>query len=71
MGQSRQVDNVCANQRMKEEATSARHSGYCTKARWMEAARINNPNLEAEGIVEKAEGKAQEKVGQVKKVVGK
>jgi uncharacterized protein YjbJ (UPF0337 family) len=32
---------------------------------------INNPNLEAEGIIEKAEGKAQEKVGQIKKVMGK
>ncbi|MHB8103054.1 MAG: CsbD family protein [Methanosarcina sp.] len=32
---------------------------------------INNPNLEAEGIIEKAEGKAQEKVGQIKKVMEK
>jgi uncharacterized protein YjbJ (UPF0337 family) len=31
----------------------------------------NNPDLEAEGIIEKTEGKAQEKVGQIKKVVGK
>jgi uncharacterized protein YjbJ (UPF0337 family) len=32
---------------------------------------INKPNLEAEGIIEKAEGKAQEKVGQIKKVMEK
>ena len=32
---------------------------------------VNNPNLEAEGIIEKAEGKAQEKVGQIKKVMEK
>ena len=32
---------------------------------------INNPNLEAEGIIEKAEGKTQEKVGQIKKVMDK
>ena len=31
----------------------------------------NNPDLEAEGISEKTEGKAQEKVGQIKKVLGK
>jgi uncharacterized protein YjbJ (UPF0337 family) len=31
----------------------------------------NNPDLEAEGIIEKTEGKAQEKVGQIKKVLGK
>jgi len=32
---------------------------------------INDPYLEAEGNVEKKEGKAQEKVGQIKKVLGK
>ena len=32
---------------------------------------INNPNLEAEGVIEKTEGNAQEKVGQIKKVMGK
>ncbi|HZK88154.1 MAG TPA: CsbD family protein [Anaerovoracaceae bacterium] len=31
----------------------------------------NNPDLEAESIIEKTEGKAQEKVGQIKKVFGK
>jgi uncharacterized protein YjbJ (UPF0337 family) len=31
----------------------------------------NNPDLEAEGVIEKTEGKAQEKVGQIKKVLGK
>jgi uncharacterized protein YjbJ (UPF0337 family) len=31
----------------------------------------NNPHLESEGIIEKAEGKTQEKVGQIKKVAGK
>jgi uncharacterized protein YjbJ (UPF0337 family) len=31
----------------------------------------NNPDLEAEGSVEKTEGKAQEKRGQVKKVFEK
>jgi len=31
----------------------------------------NNPDLEAEGIIEKTEGKTQEKVGQIKKVLGK
>jgi uncharacterized protein YjbJ (UPF0337 family) len=30
----------------------------------------NNPNLEAEGQVEKIAGKVQKKVGQVKKVLG-
>ncbi len=32
---------------------------------------INDPYLEAEGNVEKTAGKAQEKVGQIKKVLGK
>ena len=32
---------------------------------------VHNPNLEAEGIIEKAEGKSQEKVGQIKKVMEK
>jgi uncharacterized protein YjbJ (UPF0337 family) len=31
----------------------------------------NNPDLEAEGIDEKIGGKVQEKIGQVKKVLGK
>lgn len=31
----------------------------------------NNPDLEVEGIIKKTEGKAQEKVGQIKKVFGK
>jgi uncharacterized protein YjbJ (UPF0337 family) len=31
----------------------------------------DNPKLEAEGTAEKIAGKVQEKVGQVKKVVGK
>jgi uncharacterized protein YjbJ (UPF0337 family) len=31
----------------------------------------NNPELEAEGIDEKIAGKVQEKIGQVKKVLGK
>jgi uncharacterized protein YjbJ (UPF0337 family) len=31
----------------------------------------DNPELEAEGIGEKIAGKAQEKIGQVKKVLGK
>jgi len=31
----------------------------------------NNPDLEAEGIIEKTKGQAQEKVGQIKKVFGK
>jgi uncharacterized protein YjbJ (UPF0337 family) len=31
----------------------------------------NNPHLESEGIIEKAEGKTQEKVGQIKKVMEK
>ncbi|KAF0216325.1 MAG: CsbD family [Geobacteraceae bacterium] len=31
----------------------------------------DNPKLEAEGTVEKIAGKVQEKVGQVKKVLGK
>ena len=32
---------------------------------------IKDPYLEAEGIVEKKEGKVQEKVGQIKKVMDK
>ena len=36
------------------------------------AGELNDdPNLEAEGTNEKIAGKAQEKIGQVKKVVGK
>ena len=31
---------------------------------------IDNPNLEAEGAAEKVAGKVQEKVGEVKKVLG-
>jgi uncharacterized protein YjbJ (UPF0337 family) len=31
----------------------------------------NNPDLEAEGLVEKIGGKVQKKIGQVKKVLGK
>ena len=31
----------------------------------------DNPKLETEGIVEKIAGKVQEKIGQVKKVLGK
>ena len=31
----------------------------------------NNPDLEAEGQVEKISGKVQKKIGQVKKVLGK
>jgi uncharacterized protein YjbJ (UPF0337 family) len=31
----------------------------------------NNPDLEAEGIVEKIAGKVQRKIGQVEKVLGK
>jgi len=31
----------------------------------------DNPKLEAKGKVEKLAGKAQEKIGQVKKVLGK
>jgi len=31
----------------------------------------DNPKLEAEGIAEKIAGKVQEKIGQVKKVLGK
>jgi uncharacterized protein YjbJ (UPF0337 family) len=30
----------------------------------------NNPDLEAEGIVEKVAGRVQRKIGQVKKVLG-
>jgi uncharacterized protein YjbJ (UPF0337 family) len=30
----------------------------------------NNPDLEAEGLVEKIGGKVQKKIGQVKKVLG-
>ena len=32
---------------------------------------LDNPKLEAEGIVEKNVGKVQEKTGQIKKVFGK
>jgi len=31
----------------------------------------DNPNLEAEGTIEKSAGKGQKKVGEVKKVLGK
>ena len=31
----------------------------------------NNPDLEAEGAVEKVAGKVQKKIGQVKKVLGR
>jgi uncharacterized protein YjbJ (UPF0337 family) len=41
------------------------------KVKEMAGKITDNPKLEAEGKVEKIAGKAQEKVGQVKKVLGK
>jgi uncharacterized protein YjbJ (UPF0337 family) len=41
------------------------------KVKEMAGQITNNPKLEAKGKAEKIAGKAQEKVGQVKKVLGK
>jgi uncharacterized protein YjbJ (UPF0337 family) len=41
------------------------------KMKEMAGKVTDNPNLEAKGKVEKIAGKVQEKVGQVKKVLGK
>ena len=41
------------------------------KAKDMAGKITDNPKLEAEGKAEKIAGKVQEKVGQVKKVLGK
>ena len=41
------------------------------KAREMAGKITDNPKLEAKGKAEKIAGKVQEKVGQIKKVVGK
>ena len=41
------------------------------KVKEMAGQITNNPKLEAKGKAEKIDGKAQEKVGQVKKIVGK
>jgi uncharacterized protein YjbJ (UPF0337 family) len=41
------------------------------KAREMAGGIANNPKLETRGNAEKITGKVQEKVGQVKKVLGK
>jgi uncharacterized protein YjbJ (UPF0337 family) len=41
------------------------------KVKEMAGKITDNPKLEAEGKVEKIAGKVQEKIGQVKKVLGK
>ena len=41
------------------------------KAKEMAGKITDNPKLEAEGKAEKIAGKVQEKVGQVKKILGK
>jgi len=41
------------------------------KAKQMAGKIIGNPELEAEGTDEKIAGKVQEKIGKVKKVLGK
>jgi uncharacterized protein YjbJ (UPF0337 family) len=41
------------------------------KTKEMAGRIMNNPGLETKGRVEKIAGKAQEEVGQVKKVLGK
>jgi uncharacterized protein YjbJ (UPF0337 family) len=41
------------------------------KAREVAGKLSDNPKLESEGTVEKLAGKVQEKIGQVKKVLGK
>ncbi len=41
------------------------------KAKEVSGKLTDNPKLEAQGTAEKIAGKAQEKVGQVKKVLGK
>jgi len=41
------------------------------KVREMAGKITDNPKLQAKGIAEKISGKVQEKIGQVKKVLGK
>jgi uncharacterized protein YjbJ (UPF0337 family) len=57
-----------SSMRDKAEGTFHKAKG---KAKEMAGKVTDNPKLEAKGKVEKIAGKVQEKVGQVKKVLGK
>ena len=55
---------------MKDKAKGTFHEAN-GKAREMAGKITDNPKLEAKGKAEKIAGKVQEKVGQVKKTLGK
>jgi uncharacterized protein YjbJ (UPF0337 family) len=54
----------------KDQAEGKLH-GLKGKVKEIAGKLTNNPKLEAEGTGEKIAGKVQEKIGQVKKVLGK
>jgi len=54
---------------MKDKVKGALHEAK-GKVREMAGEIIDNPELEAKGKAEKIAGKAQQKIGQVKKVLG-
>ena len=55
---------------MRDKAEGAFHEAK-GKVKEMAGKMTDNPKLEAKGKAEKIAGKVQEKVGQVKKVIGK
>jgi len=55
---------------MKDKAKGTFHEAK-GRAKEMAGKITDNPTLEAKGKVEKIAGKVQQKVGQVKKVLGK
>ena len=55
---------------MKDKVEGAFHEAK-GKVKEVAGKMTDNPKLEAEGTSEKIAGKVQEKVGQVKKVLGK
>ena len=55
---------------IRDKAEGAFHEAK-GKAKEMAGRLADNPELEAEGTDEKIAGKVQEKIGQVKKVLGK
>ena len=57
-----------SSMRDKAEGTFHKAKG---KVKEVAGKLTDNPKLEAEGIGEKMAGKAQEKIGEVKKVLGK
>jgi uncharacterized protein YjbJ (UPF0337 family) len=69
-----QIDRVWERQFMKQSAKDkAKGKFHEVKGKVKEKVgrATNNPDMEAEGIVEKFAGKVQKKIGQVEKVLGK